>query len=197
MEWILSNKKQLWGNCKQLQDAVSVDVETRRGKLFVLDKGSENCDAKVVVFNLYFNYEVASYVFTGIQRRDLSVIVVDSHVSEQRQFAFVGGLQGEVVVLSLNEMKFWTIKLVQSNGVGPILTDSLAVSKNKPQLFITSTHTDDIYSMSLRDLGKLTDSQVSTYKLCNHIESSHNSLLYLLVKKYTVSLLHEIDWRGQ
>lgn len=144
--WLLNIKKQKWGECRELQDAVSVDVDTKKGKLLVLDKGNEFCDAKIVAFNLFFNYEIGVSVLKGVGKSDLAVLVVDAATQGQR--VFVGGLEGEIIVFFANTMRWRRVKL---DG-GLILTDSLAISRSKPLLFVTSTRSDDVFSLNLRDV---------------------------------------------
>lgn len=151
--WLLNIKKQTWGECRELQDAISVDVETKKGRLWVLDRGNQFCDGKIVVFNLFFNYENGASVLKGVENSNLAVLVVDpaSHV----QRVFVGGLDGEVIVFFSNTMKWKRVKL---DG-GLILTNSLAVSRNKAALFITSTKSDDLFSLNLKDLETVLEKQ--------------------------------------
>lgn len=151
--WLLNIKKQTWGKCGQLQDAISVDVDLKRGRLWVLDKGNEFCDGKVIEFNLFFNNEVGVSVLKGVERSGLGVLVVDpaSHV----QKIYVGGLQGEIIVVFTDTLSWKKVKL---DG-GLILTDSLGISRNTALLFITSTKSDDLFSLNLKDLGTILEKQ--------------------------------------
>lgn len=151
--WLLNIKKQTWGVCRELQDAISVDVDAKKGRLWVLDRGNGYCDGKIVGFNLIFNYENGASLLNGVSNGDLAVLVVDPASHAQR--IFVGGLEGEVIVFFTNTMKWQRVKL---DG-GLVLTDSLAVSRNKAALFITSTKSDDLFSLHLKDLETLLDKQ--------------------------------------
>lgn len=145
--WLLNIKKQTWGKCRQLQDAISVDVEIKKGKLWVLDRGNGFCDGKVVVFNLFFNYEIGVSVLKGVERGASTVLVVDptSHAKK----VYVGGLEGEIIVIYTDTMKWKKIKLED----GRFLTNSIAISKNSEILFITSTEIEDLFSLNLKELG--------------------------------------------
>lgn len=145
--WLLNIKKQTWGECSQLQDAISLDVDTKKGRLWVLDKGNEFCDGKVVVFNLIFNYEVGVNVLKNVDKSALAVLVVDpaSHI----QRVYVGGLEAEIIVIYTDTMVWRRVRL---DGA-LISTDSLAISRNAAILFITSTKSDDLFSLDLKVLG--------------------------------------------
>lgn len=161
--WLLNIKKQTWGECRQLQDAVSVDVEAKKGKLWVLDKGNGLCDGKVVVFNLFFNYEVGVSVLKGVERGGATVLVVDpaSHAEK----VYVGGLAGEIIVVSTDTMKWKRVKLEDCL----VLTDSMTISKNSGTLFITSTKSEDLFSLNLKELSTVLEKQKVSQLLITHI----------------------------
>ena len=53
---------QLEGHCPSLQNVTALDVDYRRGRLWVLDAGTVICRPKVVVFDLRINEEVRQVV---------------------------------------------------------------------------------------------------------------------------------------
>lgn len=149
--WLLNIKKQVWGECGQLQDAISLDVDVKKGRLWVLDKGNEFCDGKVVVFNLFFNYEVGVSILKGLS--GFACLVLDPAPHAQK--VYVGGLDGEIIIIRTDAMSWTRLKL---KG-GAILTDSLAISKNSGTLFITSTKNDNLYSLNLKELDTVLEKQ--------------------------------------
>lgn len=167
--WLLNIKEQTWGECRQLQDAVSVDVEAKKGKLWVLGKGGKFCDGKVVVFNLLFNYEVGVTVLKGVAKSYLAVLVVDptSHV----QRIYIGGLEGEIIIITTDTMSWKRVKLNSAT----ILTDSLAISRNSATLFVTSINNDNLYSLDLKILGGTLEKQ----KVGIYLKTFGFSFIYL------------------
>ncbi|XP_031359097.1 uncharacterized protein LOC116182696, partial [Photinus pyralis] len=68
---------QTWGKCSQLQSAISLDVNNRKSRLWVLDQGNDHCPPKVVVYGLPSNMELAKWTLGNFGPDELSMLILD------------------------------------------------------------------------------------------------------------------------
>ncbi|XP_049826508.1 uncharacterized protein LOC109596953 isoform X2 [Aethina tumida] len=129
---------QNWGNCKQLQDAISLDVEPKKPNLWVLDKGNDMCPAKLVYYNLFLNSVQQTCVLTGVARNNLNTITIDPQTTEGVK-AYIGDAGNNILlVVSLQEFK----------------CSFLAISKSSPVLFMTGWNSTEVFALDLDQLRK-------------------------------------------
>lgn len=148
-------KEQIWHACKYLQDVISVDVEINKGRLWILDKGNDLCQPKILIYNLYFNNLLTTHkLYDGIPRLDLNNIVLD--VTQQNVVAAYVGDAGDGNLIELtyknnNQLKSRSIKLV-SNNYAPVSTKFMTISKTESVLYTTSDQNKALFNVNLKDL---------------------------------------------
>ncbi|KAJ3646746.1 hypothetical protein Zmor_024320 [Zophobas morio] len=140
---------QTWKNCEHLQDVISVDMEPMRPRLWVLDKGSIECPAKIVIYNLFqrVNYSLDAPEDTG---RKFSCIVVDNgpKLNGARGYISFDGLP-DLLVFSINEFKWWRIRLEPQDSILPVSTKFIAFSRKEDVLYVTGGEERGIFSLDL------------------------------------------------
>ncbi|KAG5883609.1 hypothetical protein JTB14_025183 [Gonioctena quinquepunctata] len=152
---ILSGRKileyQQWGECSYIQDAVSLDIEHRTHRLWILDKGNELCQPKVVSYSLFFNSISETSELTNIVGTYLNILTIDREVAVTGPRAYVGNAgQNILLVFSLEKLIWWKVELLNMyNPLSTINVDYIATSKTGPELFITSEKELDLFALDL------------------------------------------------
>lgn len=151
---------QQWNKCDEMQNVVALNVEHKRARLWVLDKGNDICSAKILVYNLYLNSLLETCELNGINKENLNSLVTDSRLidGEFNSLAYIGGFHdGSLLVFSLNDVKWWKVEL--KNADKKISSEFLALSKIDSTLFITGGNSLELFSL---DVNKLSDKQVKS-----------------------------------
>ncbi|RYA67405.1 hypothetical protein DD592_27510, partial [Enterobacter cloacae complex sp. 2DZ2F20B] len=142
-------ESQTWKNCEHLQDVISVDMEPMRPRLWVLDKGSIECPAKIVIYNLFqrVNYSLDAPEETG---RKFSCLVVDNSpkLNGARGYISFDGLS-DLLVFSINEFKWWRIRLEPQDSILSVSTKFIAFSRKEDVLYVTGGEERGIFSLDL------------------------------------------------
>ncbi|KAF2894440.1 hypothetical protein ILUMI_11729 [Ignelater luminosus] len=149
-----SENHQNWGKCDQLQDAVSVDVELKKGRLWVLDRGSKKCSPKIVIYNLYTNSEICKHELDKNLNENVSCLVVDS--SEERNInAYIGHDENVLTIFSFKDANYWSLRTeYQNKSESFISTRHLALSKVSPVLYIGVDDSSELFYVNLTDIKK-------------------------------------------
>ncbi|KAF5288320.1 hypothetical protein FQR65_LT12054 [Abscondita terminalis] len=140
--------KQTWKNCDELQNVVSLDVEPKKYRLWILDKGSEKCLPKLVIYNLHGNYEEYITEFYDFANEDLSYLTVDP-LNEFNTLCYIGmKTSNKIIVFSWNNRN-WTVVSFSSGQVHP---QRIAISTNNLHMFFTYDKSDDLLALNLSDV---------------------------------------------
>lgn len=142
-------KKQTWGVCEDIQNAVDLEIDHKKARLWVLDRGNEACSSKLLIFNLNLNQLFGTYNLEEVSSGKLSSLVLDR---QHEPVAYIGGLENKLVVFSFGEKKSWALQLRAKHGSMLISTGSLAISKADDELFITGTKSEDLFSVNVRHI---------------------------------------------
>ncbi|XP_075231035.1 uncharacterized protein LOC142329946 isoform X1 [Lycorma delicatula] len=147
-------KLQIIGNCDNLQSVICSDTDTL-GRLYILDKGLDQCPPKIVVYDTSNRKKAIINELTDINGSNLQNIVVDS-LSIGGPRAYIGLADNEgIIIYSLRGHQWWFIKLsvpaeFQDNHTDKwrVETQQLALSRTKPLLYITSNNTNFLFSVN-------------------------------------------------
>lgn len=143
---------QKWGKCDKLQDAISVVVEVKRGRLWVLDRGTKKCTPKIVIYNLYTNSEVYKHELDKISNKNVSCLVVDSR-EENNINAYIGHDENILTIFPLKDAKYWSLRTVyQNKSESFISTRNLALSKTSPVLYIGVEDSSELFYINTTDI---------------------------------------------
>lgn len=153
-------KEQRWGVCKDHQDVISMDLDAKKGKLWVLDKGNAKCPATLVIYNLYYNTIGQSAKLIDIPGFELNVLVLDP----QGTRAYIGGAQNRILIYIARGFKLLQIDVSSASDRHlPISTNSLSISLLDSVLYMTGTRDYNLHAANLTTLRGYTgiDSKVS------------------------------------
>lgn len=144
-----NHKDQTWGRCKELQNAISAEVEQKRGRLWVLDGGTDKCPATIVVYNLYYNTEV---VRVPLAYGSWSSLTVDTRGNDfVGGKVFVGGQGSDLLVFSAISMKMWRLKLMVPDMEHiQVSAELLAISKLDSVIYLTGSKSEEVFEMDLK-----------------------------------------------
>lgn len=81
---------QEWGQCDKIQNAISVGVESRKLKLWILDKGNDKCAPKLWSFSLLYNHILENIDFIGVPKTSLYTLVIGQRNTDHENKAFIG-----------------------------------------------------------------------------------------------------------
>lgn len=81
---------QEWGQCKNIQDAISLDMEPRRLTLWILDRGNAKCSPKILSYSLIYNDVLESIVLKNVPRRGLNTLEVVQRSMDHETRAYIG-----------------------------------------------------------------------------------------------------------
>ncbi|KAK5640866.1 hypothetical protein RI129_009413 [Pyrocoelia pectoralis] len=185
---------QSWGKCDQLQSVISVDVENRKGRLWVLDDGNSKCSPKVIVYNLFTNKELAKWTLTGVGYDELSTLTLDIS-SEYGTLCYLGQKRlNKLTIFSFNQRKWYEVSIV-----GGVVPERVAISATDSKLYITKDRDDDVFAINLteiREIGKgskMVDQSVSSFYVGKKLGPSSGfvtdiagGLNYCLTRDYAV-----------
>ncbi|KAJ8959609.1 hypothetical protein NQ318_021795 [Aromia moschata] len=196
---------QQWGECKDLQDAISVDVEPKKPKIWILDKGNELCLPKIVSYNLFYNNIFESCTLTDIPRQNLNTLVIDRAYGKFGHRAYIGNAGDDtILIFFLDELKYWKLKLLHMDyPFISVSADFLSISKIDPVLYITGRNSIELFSIDLENIRNLEEPLISEAQATNleckvtflghkleissGLETDYkNGLSYYLVRDYVV-----------
>lgn len=141
-----------WGNCDHVQNAIALDMEMLRIRLWILDKGSKKCSPKLVIHSLYEKSDYTSNVPDYVPQDKLSSILIDNDLKLNGPRAYIG-VDGEAYLVIFSLRKFqWLQIFVQSTKSLPISTKFLSFSRPESLLYITGAHERAIFSLNLNDI---------------------------------------------
>lgn len=182
-----NDKSQMWGKCEDLQNVVSLDVDLN-GFLWILDKGSDKCLPKVVVYNLYKNVKVCLKELK--LEEDLSDLVVDRR--RNGAVAYIGNKSNNlIVVFSLENLYWWFVKI---NNLFTTIPERIVLSRTEDVLFITQDNSSELYAMAPNQIRELEKGSFQNLvnKNWNRFFSNEFDLIHIffrVVKKLMLLLL--------
>ncbi|KAJ8984333.1 hypothetical protein NQ317_012552 [Molorchus minor] len=159
---------QQWGVCEDLQDAISLAVEPKKPKIWILDKGSDLCPPKIASFTLSYNHIYSRHILENIPRANLNILVIDPEYDQYGYRAYIGNAGNNILlVFSLEELKLWELTLSPIDyPFGTISVDFMSISKTEPVLYIAGKNTTELFSLKLEQIRDsediLTSNQVSS-----------------------------------
>lgn len=140
-------------------------------KLWILDKGNDQCGPKLVSFNLFYNDIADTVDLEDVPRNGLNCLEIDQKSIDHGSRAFIGdaGKNNDIniqidiliyffifigdnciIVISLKDLHWSKLKLTHMNNqLTSIRTDYLAISKKNSVLFITGKTDLKVYSLDL------------------------------------------------
>ncbi|KAF0772807.1 Uncharacterized protein FWK35_00010790 [Aphis craccivora] len=157
-------------DCSSIQSAVSVDLDKFRGHLYVLDGGYDNCQPKIIVYDLKTYKYIQSVELVGLNGSGLATLVVDARPFKAEMRVYVGGKHsGRIVVLDPDRNIWYMVALHAQNYGGAVIQDyrrpevnqevpaeCIAVSKLQSSVYLTSTRSHELYTASFKDLRNIT-----------------------------------------
>ncbi|KAI4456322.1 protein yellow-related [Holotrichia oblita] len=198
-------KEQKWGSCKDHQDVVSIDLDPKKAKLWVLDRGNRKCLPKIVIYNLHYNTIGQSCKLSDdlIIGEKLSVLVVDPIEDNIGKKAYIGGLDNHILIFSLRGLKLWKIQVLNPVDLNlSISTSSLAISTIESVLFLSGISDINLHSFNLTILKhyhEIYSNKKEVYLQINittigeklgpsssMIADSGSALYYYLIRDYAV-----------
>ncbi|XP_065336574.1 protein yellow-like [Cloeon dipterum] len=142
--WDMHNKDE-YGDCNKIEEAAGLEVDAV-GRLWVLDSGSENCNAKLWISDL-FNNDKTKLIHRFSFGKYLADLVLDE--TPNGTFAYIARLyRNHIVVFSLERNQSW---IVDTPG---FMAYSIALSpKEEPrQLYLSHSFTNEFFSISVAAL---------------------------------------------
>uniref|UniRef100_A0A1B6D1S7 Bee-milk protein n=1 Tax=Clastoptera arizonana TaxID=38151 RepID=A0A1B6D1S7_9HEMI len=142
-------------DCTSVQSAVSSDDDTK-GRLYVLDQGFNNCEPKIIVYDLRNNKKISDTTLSGILPNQLHTIIIDT-ASPYGTRAYIGDAgDSSLIIYNANNRHWWKAELSPPPGLKLINVPSydmvISALKNQPKLYLTSFDSDKLFSLSLIDL---------------------------------------------
>ncbi|CAB3379974.1 Hypothetical predicted protein [Cloeon dipterum] len=141
-----------YGNCDKIEEATGLEVDSV-GRLWVLDSGSENCNAKLWIFNLSNNHTELIHRFP--YQKLMHDLVLDE--TPNGTLAYIARwYQENFVVFSLERNKSWIVDTPRFK----VLSFALSPNNEKEprQLYLSKYNSKYLYSLSVATLrnGTLT-----------------------------------------
>ncbi|KAK4874678.1 hypothetical protein RN001_014038 [Aquatica leii] len=143
--------KQIWGKCDQLQNVVSLDVEVKKARLWILDEGNKKCPPKLLIYNLYGNYEVHVSSFYNFANEELSYLSVDALTEFGTLCYITFKTSNNIIVFSLNNLGWCVV----SFNSGPIHPHRIAISKSNLHLYLTADNNDELLALNLSEVRNI------------------------------------------
>ncbi|CAB3383673.1 Hypothetical predicted protein [Cloeon dipterum] len=132
-------------NCNKIQRARGLQVDSV-GRLWVLDAGSDSCNATLWIFNLNTNETdfIHRFSFHGWMHD----LVLEE--TQNGTFAYITRWRNQhIVVFSLERNESWTVDTPEIN---PSSIALLSPKKETRQLYLSNYHTNELYSISVSAL---------------------------------------------
>ncbi|CAB3379999.1 Hypothetical predicted protein, partial [Cloeon dipterum] len=181
-------------NCNTIQNARGMEPDTD-GRLWVVDDGNRNCQAKLWIFDLANNDKTErihqfpnTFVHHSYGARKLVDIAVDK--TPEDSLAYITENYSEhIIVYSLKMDKSWTVNTPGTRWY------SLALSpiREARQLYLGRSYTDELYSISVSELknegGNATVNLIGKWKekLYALLIDSNNVLYAAMIKQNYLS----------
>ncbi|XP_069685299.1 uncharacterized protein [Periplaneta americana] len=140
------------GYCPHLQNVTALDIDSMRGRLWVLDAGTKSCSPKVVVIDLRMNEEISKMELKNATSGALSSIAADPVAGVWGSRAYVADPStSSLLVVDLHG--WWRVGLDVKNPddglVHPVRAATLALSRREPVLYLTAPDSDRLYSLDV------------------------------------------------
>ncbi|KDR24274.1 uncharacterized protein LOC110827463 [Zootermopsis nevadensis] len=140
------------GHCPSLQNVTALDVDSMRGRLWVLDAGTKICSPKVIVFDLRRNEEVLRVWLTNVASHALTSIVADPFVGAWGPRAYVGGSRSGALLV-IGQSGWWQIgldvKSLEKERMHAVGAVTLALSRRESLLYLAEPDSDRMFSLDL------------------------------------------------
>ncbi|KAL1498205.1 hypothetical protein ABEB36_009041 [Hypothenemus hampei] len=147
---------QMWADCKELQNAVSLAKEGVKSKLWILDQGNQFCPAKVMMYSMLHNRFIENELIdlAEVDRNRLNSLVVENGTKIGDHRAFIGSVgENELLVCYLKNLKCVRAQLLQNSlqtSLKPINGDFLTINKGDSVMFFTSKDSLEVYSLDIQ-----------------------------------------------
>ncbi|XP_065334613.1 protein yellow-like [Cloeon dipterum] len=132
-------------NCNRIQEAKGLEVDSL-GRLWVLDQGSNNCNAKLWTIDLS-NGDDTKLIHQFLVQKRMYDLVLDETPSETLAFLSQWGEQ-RITVFSLERNESW---IVHTPGI-EFLSIALSPKKEPRQLYLSKWNSEELYSISVAAL---------------------------------------------
>ncbi|XP_015368116.1 PREDICTED: uncharacterized protein LOC107164709 [Diuraphis noxia] len=159
-------------DCRSVQSAVAVDMDKIRGHLYVLDNGYDNviCQPKIIVYDLKTYKCIHTIELGGLNGSGLATLVVDARPFKGETRVYAGDARGgRIAVYDPDRSVWYMVALRIQNRGNAVIQDyyrpevdqevpaeCIAISKLQWSVYLTSTHSHDLYTASFKDLRNLT-----------------------------------------
>ncbi|XP_025201991.1 uncharacterized protein LOC112599339 isoform X2 [Melanaphis sacchari] len=165
-------------DCRRVQSAVAVDLDKFRGHLYVLDSGYDNCQPKIIIYDLKTYKCIQLVELGGLNGSGLAMLVVDARPFKGETRVYIGDTHsGRIAVLDPDRNIWYMVALHSQNYGAAVIQDyrrpdvypdvpaeCIAVSKLQSSVYLTSTHSHDLYTASFKDLRNLTSKVTPSVK---------------------------------
>ncbi|KAF7269021.1 hypothetical protein GWI33_017903 [Rhynchophorus ferrugineus] len=192
--------KQLWAKCDDLQSAVSLAKEGIKSKLWILDQGSQYCNAKIVAFSLFQNGFINQKIdLSDIPREGLNTLVIENSTTLGSHRAFVSNAgSNKILACYLDILRCKTIDVTDAdNPARKLIIQSIAFSKLSNEIFFSEGPSRTVFSINLSSFSnnnwKVKGVVLSATSLGSMLGESSgfetdlkNGLLYYLVRDYAI-----------
>ncbi|XP_050297862.1 uncharacterized protein LOC126737151 [Anthonomus grandis grandis] len=194
---------QIWAECDNLQNAISLAKEGPKAKLWILDKGNEFCPPKLMTYSIFHNKFLEEEIIelADIPKEGLSTIVVENEPTIGNHRAFIANAgENTILVCFLAKLECNKINLIEKRTPpSTVLVDFLDISKTDSTMYLTGLQSSNLWSFDLANLptesGKKHDPPFAvnvkwvgeTLGLSSGLETDYkNGLLYYLTKDYAI-----------
>ncbi|XP_048519723.1 uncharacterized protein LOC125503427 [Dendroctonus ponderosae] len=144
---------QVWANCRNLQNAISLAKEGAKSKLWILDKGNEFCPAKLRAYNMFHGIFLNedTIELAQVSKSNLNTIVIEDEPTLGNHRAFIANAgDNKVLVCYLSALACQHLSLLSGeNSANPGIVDLLSISRVDSRMFMTSTRSRKVYSVDL------------------------------------------------
>ncbi|KAH0998895.1 hypothetical protein HUJ05_007668, partial [Dendroctonus ponderosae] len=134
---------QVWANCRNLQNAISLAKEGAKSKLWILDKGNEFCPAKLRAYNMFHGIFLNedTIELAQVSKSNLNTIVIEDEPTLGNHRAFIANAgDNKVLVCYLSALACQHLSLLSGeNSANPGIVDLLSISRVDSRMFMTST----------------------------------------------------------
>ncbi|CAG9773978.1 unnamed protein product [Ceutorhynchus assimilis] len=173
---------QLWAECDNLQNAISLAKETIKSKLWILDKGNKYCPAKLMAYSMLHNVFLDNDVIelAKVPKNRLTSLVIEKNNKFGNHRAFIANA-GDNTILAcyLNQLDCMHVKLLHQ--FAHISLEFLSISNSK--LYVTGSkelQNESSISINAKFLGEKLGSSSGLQA------DLKDGLIYYLTRDYAV-----------
>ncbi|XP_066153440.1 uncharacterized protein [Euwallacea fornicatus] len=148
---------QVWANCEDLQNAISLAKEGSKSKLWVLDQGNEFCTPKLMAYSLIHNSLLDDGIIKieNVPQKVLSTMVVEdgNTLGEHRAFVASAG-DNAILVCYLSDLKCLKMGIFEENNfLRPIKAEFLSISKSESIMYLTGSNSIEVFALDLEQIS--------------------------------------------